>query len=274
MRNLFFFLAKNSPFLVWLFLAIMSIILLCSYNPYQRSVWMSSANLISGSLYGVTSRITKYFALRAINEDLMYCVGQLEEENLYLKQQLQHLKGEQIPYIETRQYSYAVAHVVNNSIIQSENYITLDKGSNHGIKADLGVADYNGVVGIVANVSDHYALVISMLNPKIRVSAKLKNTDFFGSVVWEDCDSRHILLKDLPRNVVFQPGDTVVTSGYSSSFPEGILVGTVVESRVNNNNNFVTLVLALFTDFGNLNDVHVITNNKQTERLNLENKGI
>lgn len=270
MWNLIHFFAKNSPFFTWLFLVIISIVLLCQTNPYHRSVWFGSANAVMGSVYDVQSNVTGYFGLREINEDLLVRTGQLESENLRLKQQLQAYEDQMMLDTDTvKQYDYMIAHVVGNSITQAENYITLDKGTRHGVRQDLGVADQNGVIGIVSKVSENYALVISVLNPKLRLSVMIKDTESMGSLVWDGKDSRFALLEDLPRNIKFENGDTIVTTGFTTSFPKNVPVGSIKES-FDNGGNFLTLKVELFSDFNRLNDVHVIVNHNQEEQLELE----
>lgn len=270
MWNLIHFFAKNSPFFSWLVLAILSIVLLCQTNPYHRSVWFGSANVVVGSVYDMQSNVTGYLALREINEDLLARTGQLEAEKLLLLQQLKNYQDQMSIESDTvPQYDYMIAHVVGNSITQAENYITLDKGSRHGMRVYLGVADHNGVVGIVSKVSENYSLVISVLNPKLRLSVMIKDAESMGSLVWDGSDSRYALLEDLPRNVKFQTGDTVVTTGFTTSFPKNVPVGRVVES-FDNGGNFLTLKIELFSDFDRLNDVHVIFNNQQEEQLEIE----
>lgn len=270
MWNLIHFFAKNSPFFTWLFLVIISIVLLCQTNPYHRSVWFGSANAVMGSVYDVQSNVTGYFGLREINEDLLVRTGQLESENLRLKQQLQAYKDQMMLDSDTvKQYDYMIAHVVGNSITQAENYITLDKGTRHGLRQDLGVADQNGVIGIISKVSENYSLVISVLNPKLRLSVMIKDTESMGSLVWDGSDSRFALLEDLPRNIKFENGDTIVTTGFTTSFPRNVPVGRIKES-FDNGGNFLTLKVELFSDFSRLNDVHVIINHNQDEQLELE----
>ncbi len=272
MKNLLNFFAKNSPFFLWLFLAIISIVLLCQNNPYHRSIWFGSANAVVGSVYDFQSNVTGYIGLRDINEDLLNRTGQLEAENLYLRQQLMKYEDEEKHRQDTvTQYEYMMAHVVGNSIIQAENYITLDKGSLDGVQQDLGVADQNGVVGIVSKVSDHYSLVISVLNPKLRLSVMIKNTESFGSLVWDGSDHRYAILEDLPRSVKFELGDTIVTTGYTTSFPKNVPVGRVAESY-DRGGSFLELRIELFTDFNRINDVHVIKNSMQAEQDALESQ--
>ncbi len=270
MRNLLNFFAKNSPFFLWLLLAIISIVLLCQSNPYHRSIWFGSANAVVGSVYDFQSNVTGYIGLRDINEDLLNRTGQLEAENLYLRQQLlKYEDQEKLASDSATQYQYMIAHVVGNSINQAENYITLDKGLLDGIQQDLGVADQNGVVGIVSKASDHYALVISLLNPKLRLSVMIKNNESFGSLVWDGQNHRNAILEDLPRSVKFEIGDTIVTTGYTTSFPKNVPVGRVAESY-DEGGSFLRLRIELFTDFNRLNDVHVILNARQEEQNSLE----
>lgn len=270
MRNLLNFFAKNSPFFLWLFLSIISIVLLCQNNPYHRSVWFGSANAVVGNVYDFHSNVTGYIGLREINEDLLHRTGLLEAENLALRQQLLQYRDEESLKNDTvSQYHYQIAHVVGNSITQAENYITLDKGALDGITQDLGVADQNGVIGIVSKVSDHFSLVISLLNPKLRLSVMIKNNDSFGSLVWNGEDHRHAILEDLPRSVKFEVGDTIVTTGYTSSFPKNLPVGRVSETY-DDGGSFLRLRVELFTDFNRLNDVHIIMNELQNERKTFE----
>lgn len=265
MWNLLHFFAKNSPFFTWLLLAILSIVLLCQTSPYHRSVWFGSANAVTGGVYDFQSNVTGYFGLRQINEDLLTRTGQLEAENLHLRQQLQAYQDVITLQSDTAKlYDYMIAHVVGNSITQAENYITLDKGSRHGIRQDQGVADQNGIIGIVSKVSENYSLVISVLNPKLRLSVMIKNTESMGSLVWDGSNPRYALLEDLPRNVKFETGDTIVTTGFTTSFPRNVLVGRVADA-FDDGGNFLTLKVELFSDFDRLNEVHVIVNHAQEE---------
>lgn len=267
MENLIRFLAKNSPYFAWLFLAIVSVVLLCQTNPYHRSVWLSSASTVAATTYDIQNNVTGYFGLRQINEDLLARTGQLEAENEALREQLQLFQDSAyiVQSSDKFLYHYKIAHVVGNSINQAQNYITLDKGRADGIRQDLGVADQNGVIGIVAKVSEHYSLVLSVLNPKLRLSVMLKNTQAFGSLVWDGRDHRHANLEDLPRNVDYQNGDTIVTTGYTSSFPKNIPIGRVTDTY-DRGGSFLTLRIELFPDFNRLGAVHVIYNEQQEER--------
>lgn len=275
MRNLFLFLIKHSPWLVFLFYALISLVLLLRFNPYHQSVYLSSANRMVGEIYAQTDNITGYFNLRDINYDLLERNGHLEMELLRLRSELKKAQGMKLlERTETDSalynYDFTIAHVVNNSFTSANNYITLDKGSKDSISTEMGVVDQNGIVGIVSVVSDNFSVAISLLNPKLRLSCKVKGTDYFGSLMWDGKDSRYVILEELPRHVKFVIGDTIVTSGYSSVFPEGVIVGTVREYMTQKDDNFYALKVELSTDFSQLSDVRIIRNQKQKEQLEIE----
>ena len=164
------------------------------------------------------------------------------------------------------------ARVIKNSLNQADNYITLDQGSSSGIRPEMGVVDGNGIVGIVYETSPSYSVVISVLNSKSNVSCKIVGSDYFGYLKWEHGDSRYAYLKDLPRHAEFNLGDTVVTSGFSTVFPEGIMVGTVDDMSDSHDGLSYLLKIKLATDFGKVSDVRVIARNGQQEQKELENK--
>lgn len=264
------FLRQNSPFFTWLLLAVASVLLLMQGNPYHRSIWFGTANRVTGSVLNAVSGVTDYFGLRATNEELLARTGALEEENLRLRSMIQAYGDVARMQLDTTtHYTYTIAHVVGNSIHQADNYITLDKGAADGVAADMGVANQNGVVGTVVRVSDHYALVLSLLNSKTRLSSMVRGNEASGTLVWDGADTGFALLEQLSRSVTVQVGDTVVTTGYTDAFPRGVPVGEVAET-IDNGADFLTLRVRLFTDFGRLSDVHVIHNHDLAEQKALE----
>ena len=164
-----------------------------------------------GDIYSLTGNVTSYFGLKQINQDLIERNGELEKEIQILKELLRDQYAEIQLNDSLTKYDFVVAQVINNSVSQLENYITLNKGSKDGIAPQMGVVDQNGIIGIVSNVSEHYSVVISILNPKLRLSAKVKGSDYFGSLVWNGKNARIALLEELPRHIEFQTGDTIVT---------------------------------------------------------------
>jgi rod shape-determining protein MreC len=167
-------------------------------------------------------------------------------------------------------YDVVMAKVVNNSVMYLSNYITIDKGRKDGIRPDMGVISEGGVVGIVSMVSDHYAVVIPLLNPKFRLSCKVLGSSYFGSMSWDGRSARYAKLDELPRHVEFKEGDIIVTSGFSAIFPEGIMVGNVSSFERQHNDNFYSLTVRLTTDFHRLNNVMVIRNYRHEEQIQLE----
>lgn len=163
-----------------------------------------------------------------------------------------------------------MAHVINNTIARPHNYITIEKGSLDGIRPEMGVVDQNGVVGIVNIVGPHTARVISLLNPHLRLSAKVKGSEQLGSLVWKGKDSRRAVLEELPRHAKFHRGDTIVTSGFSTAFPEGVPIGRIVSAVRERDDNFYALNVELFTDFSTLSTVRVIDDRMAAELHEVE----
>lgn len=256
------FFAKNGPFFTWLVLSIFCIILLCHTNPYHRSVWFGGANVVCGGVYSISDGVTGYLGLRETNRELLERLSCLEEENLKLRAELQGVLDVDSALHSQYPYDFVVAHVINNSITQAENYLVLNRGESDSIKVGMGVADQNGVIGLISKVSGSFAQVISVLNPRLQLSACLRSSDAAGSLIWDGESPLFARLEDLPRNVPFTIGDTVVTSGYGTSFPRGILIGRIVEEAPSKDNNFLSFKVELFTQFDRVKDVYVIQNNQ------------
>ena len=279
MNNLLNFFVKHSAWFIFAVYVILSLVLLFKDNPYQQSVYLTSANSLSAAVYRAFNGVTSYFHLRDINESLQERNAALEMELIELRQEMAEqelLSPDSLHQPALKQYTFVMAHVISNSIAQPNNYITRDRGSNDGVKPEMGVIDQNGVVGIVNVVGPHAARVISLLNPHMRLSCKLKNSGFFGSMVWDGKDSRFAVLEELPKHLTFHKGDTIVTSGYSAVFPEGIIVGTVDGLARGMSDSFMSLRIRLTTNFSQLSNVRVITNsmNAQIDALRRAEEGI
>lgn len=277
MRNLLNFIIRYFSWIVFLFYVVISCTLLFQNNSYQHHVFLTSANAVTSWVYGGVSNITSYFHLRDINEDLQVRNAHLEMEVISLKKSLNDYKlKESADSMKVdsvlSDFSIIMAHVINNSISKPFNYITINKGSADGVREEMGVVDQNGVIGIVNVVGKHSARIISLLNPNFRLSCKLKNSDFFGSLVWDGDDPTVATLEELPRHVVFHKGDTVVTSGYSAVFPEGLIVGKIITEQTENKENFFSLKVKLTSDFTQLSTVRVVENKNKEELNSLENK--
>ena len=279
MRNLISFLIRHSSWFVFLLYVFISLFLLFQNNPYQQYVYLTSANSASASIYRVVSGVTSYFNLQSINNDLQERNALLEMEVINLKRQLDDCKIRMIadsislPDSVAQSYEYYFAGVINNSVSRPMNYITIDKGSSDGIEPEMGVVDQNGVVGIVSVVSKHAARVISLLNPNMKLSCKVKGSDYFGSLYWDGVSPHFAVLEEMPRHVVYQKGDTIVTSGYSAVFPEGLIVGVIESGMKTNDDNFIALRVRLSTDFTRLSTVRVIKSKLSDELKEIETEG-
>ena len=279
MRNLLNFLLKYNHWFLFISLEVISFVLLFRFNHYQHSVYFSSANAVAGKVYEVSGGITSYFHLKSVNEDLLDRIMELEQQNHNLEDALgRHLSDStelnSIRNLPNTDYQVFKARVINNSLNLVDNYITLNRGSKDGIRPEMGVVDGNGVVGIVYDTSSHYSRVISVLNSKSSISCKIVGSEYFGYLKWEYGDSRYAYLKDLPRHAEFNLGDTVVTSGYSTVFPEGIMIGTVDDMADSNDGLSYLLKVKLATDFGKVSEVRVIAGTGQQEQKELEQKSL
>lgn len=263
MRNLFEFLLKRSAWIVFLIYVVLCFVLLFNNNPYQRSRYLSSSNALVSVLNSATTSVTGYFGLRTENVDLLYQNGRLQNEVIELSRELNALRlqldGDSLRRIATPAApDFIMAQVIRNSIAHTHNYITIDKGRADGICPEMGVVNQQGVVGIVSTVGEHASVLISVLNPKLRLSCKVKGYDYFGSLVWDGVSSDYALLEEVPSHIEFTPGDTIVTSGFSTAFPEGIAVGMVDKYVIYEYGRLATLRIRLFADIADLNHVRVL----------------
>ncbi len=276
MRNLLNFLIKYNYWFLFLLLEVASFVLLFRFNHYQQSVFFTSANGLAGKVYEVSGSITSYFHLKSVNEDLLDRNVWLEQRVAFLEREL---KGQAMDTVALQSLEGTApggarifrANVVKNTLNRADNYLTIDRGSRDSIAPEMGVVDANGVVGIVYKTSENYSLVISVLNSKSSISCKIVGSDYFGYLKWEGGDSRFAYLKDLPRHAEFAVGDTVVTSGFSTVFPEGVMVGKVEEMADSHDGLSYRVKVRLATDFGKVTQVRVISRNEQRERRALEN---
>lgn len=265
MRDLLDFLIKYSKWLLFVIYVVISCVLLFRNNPYQHYIFLTSANAVSSAVYGSAENVTSYFHLHDINEDLQSQNARLEAQLLDLQTKLEKFElDEEFDSIMADtvklQYDFILANVISNSVTRGHNYITINKGRKDGIKPEMGVVDQNGVVGVVNVVGNNASRIISLLNPKMRLSCKIKGSEYFGSLVWDGKNTEDAVLEEMPRHEKFKKGDTIVTSGYSAVFPPGIPVGTIISHAKEHDDNFYALRIKLFTDFNRLSTVRIITN--------------
>ena len=272
MRNLIEFLAKHHHWFVFILLEAISFTLLFRYNNYQNSVWFSSANVVTGKVYEWSSQLEKFFSLATVNQHLTQRNLALEQKVVELSEKLTAVTKDS-SYVKAdvtqqlSQFKQIPAKVVSNSLKDANNLITIDKGSVDGVRKDMGVVSGTGVVGIVYLVSPHYAVVIPLLNTKSNVSCKIENRDYFGFLNWQGGSTNQAFLDDIPRHARFKLHENIVTSGYSSVFPPGILVGKILHVYNSPDGVSYRLCVQLATDFSTLRDVSVIDNTLMKERI-------
>lgn len=278
MRKLLDFLLRKKHWFLFILFEALSVALIYRNNSYQRSVILSSANFVSGYVISLSGEIQSYFNLREINRKLQEQNGQMELKILELQEQIETMQADTVTFkgavtdsvIPPFPYQFIAAEVVNNSIAHFSNYITINKGKNDGIKPDMGVVCESGVVGIVSNVSEHFSVIIPLLNPKSKISCKILGNNNFGYLSWDGDDASFATLQEVPRHSEFQKGDTIITSGYSAIFPPGLIVGTIEDFDKEHDDNFYALRIKLAASFTRLRHVQVIKNALQEEQINLE----
>ena len=254
MQQLFNFFIKNKTFVLFLLLFSYALSLTIQSHEYHRSKFLNSSNQITGSVYGTFHSITQYFNLKQENRLLL-------EENNRLKTKVFNQK-DSIPVDSVLEYKYDLfpSLVYKNSYALPNNYLTLNKGKNDSIKEDYGVITSKGIVGIIDATSKNYSRVLSVLNTNSRVNVKLKKTNYFGTLSWDGKSPEITQLKDIQDLVKLSVGDTVVTSGYSSTFPPNIPVGSVESFDLNDTKDLYIIDVKLFNNMKNLEHVYIIKN--------------
>lgn len=274
MRNLLEFLSKSGHWLLFVFLEVISLVLLFQYNSYQGSVWITSANAVTGRIYEWESAVEAFLSLTRINEGLTM-------RNFYLERQVDQLSrlyteatddttaAERYGLKLLEQYELIPAKVVSNSLHREDNLITINRGRADGVRTDMGVACGLGVVGVVYMVSEHYSIVMPVLNVNSRVSCTIRKRGYFGYLRWSGGDPTVAYVEDIPRHAHFKRGDWVETNGYSSIFPQGVPAGKIIQVYNSSDGLSYRLKVRLATDFGNLRDVYVLSDKSIAERAGL-----
>lgn len=242
-------------------------VLLFRFNSYQGSVYFTAANAVSGQVLEWNSEVEKFLYQSKLNEQLTKRNVQLELQNRQLIAMLNKREAP-IPK-DVAGYKVISAKVVSNSLGKRDNFIVIDKGSADGVRRDMGVTSGTGIVGTVYLTSAHHSLVIPVLNSRSNISVAIQKRGYFGYLQWSGGDSRTADVNDVPRHAHFRLYDKVVTSGYSSIFPPGLMVGKVLHVYNSDDGMSYRLKVQLSTDFGRLRDVCVIDNAPMEERINL-----
>ncbi|MEN8186340.1 MAG: rod shape-determining protein MreC [Bacteroidota bacterium] len=274
MQQLISFFYKNKHFLIFLLLEFIAFYFTIQSHSFHRSKFVNSANFITGGLYQRIDNFKEFIFLKGENK-------RLAEENVFLKNLLDKRKISYVKIDSTkldtsnigRKYFYIPSKIINNEYNKSNNYLTINSGKNLGVEPDMGVVNSEGVIGIVKNVSNKYATVISILNVNSKINVKLLRSNYFGTLSWDANTYKTVQLDDLPIQANVKIGDTVITGGKSMVFPEGIPVGTIKGFNIEHK-RYERVDISLFNDMSALGYVDIIKNFDKTEIKNLEEKTI
>ncbi|TVR79096.1 MAG: rod shape-determining protein MreC [Chitinophagaceae bacterium] len=272
MQNFIRFLIKNHAAIWFIILQLIAITLIFNYQPYQKAHFINRSNYVAGSLDRQLSSVLHYVNLKEVNDSILAenaalynmlfnSTEGLEKAVLFANQDTLNRKYDMIP-----------ANVIRNSVFSQRNYFTIDVGANQGIQPDDGIISKHGVAGIVVDVSDNYALCISLLHLESRISGRLSNSGYTGQLVWKRSNLQKGFLKDIPPHVNVTVGEEILTSGFSAIFPAGIPIGTVTDVNEERGANFLTIKLEYATIFQKLSYVYVIRHNDKEEILDLNNQ--
>lgn len=279
MQTLLQLFIRNGSFVLFILLEVISFYLVVSFNDRQAGIFSNTTNIIGGNVMDKRNKITRYIHLSEKTDSLA-------NENSRLYTELLNSKMVRVPYRDTffithidslkgkitvPQYKFVAAEVINNTLTGRSNWLTINRGSRQGIKPNMGVLCTDGLVGIVRYVSEDFAIVMSLLHRQTKVSASLKRQGFFGSLVWEGGDLRVMNLHDIPKHVNLTIGDTIITSGYSSMFPKGIMVGSIIGYVQPPGSNFYDITVQLSHDMGNTHYVYLVENIYAPQIEQLEN---
>lgn len=246
-------------------LLFISLIFTFQSHSYHQSRFLNSANFFSGSIYAFFDNTTSYFGLKEENEKLL-------RENQRLRYQLYNKNPIIIPPLDTLENNYLVVRgkVIKNSYSDQRNYITINKGTKDSVEQDMGVITSKGILGIVENTSNGYSTVQSILNEKSNINAKIKNSNHFGSLIWDTKNFNTVQLVDIPRLVQLTIGDTIVTGAMSSIFPENIPIGVIKKFDLDKSKSFYHIDVSLFNDMTNIRNIYIIKNLDREEILELQ----
>ncbi|MBO5886312.1 MAG: rod shape-determining protein MreC [Bacteroidaceae bacterium] len=268
-------LLQYAHWVLFLILEVLSGWMLFRFNAYQGSVWFTQANAVAGQVLDYEAKLLQFIHLKDLNGQLTQDILQLQQENDSMRTLLAQLTQDS-SYTQKIQADLLAgeklipAHVISNSIKQKDNFITLDKGSKDGIRTEMGVVSGTGIVGITYLVSNHYSVVLPILNTHSNISCRLRGTNYFGSLKWSGGSPLQAYMDDIPRHARCKIGDVVETSGFSSVFPAGIFVGKVIQINNSKDGLSYRLEVQLSTDLAKIRNVCIVSNSRQAELDSLQ----
>ncbi|MFB6307627.1 MAG: rod shape-determining protein MreC [Flavobacteriales bacterium] len=274
MSNFFAFLYKYRNALLFLLLQFFSFWMLFNTNEYHETSFMNSSQAFFGTFYEKKNDLQQYFHLKKENKRLTKENAEMHEKSIksFYKLERNIFKIKDTLYKQT--YFYLPAKVINSTIQKQRNFITINRGSKNGVKPEMGVISPKGIVGIVKDVSKHYATILPVLNPNFYTSVKLKKSNNFGMLNWKGRNIREATMSDVPQYVDVKKGDTIVTRGAAGLYPENVNVGVVSKVITKKGKNFHKIRVNLSTDFNGLYRVYAISNVLKHEKDSLEEKTV
>ncbi len=269
MRGLLQFIYQYRVYELFIILELFCAWLIINNNRYHNVAFLNASNNVAANVNSFTDNSERYFELDKVNEELA-------TENAILKEQLA-----KYAYSETynkqfndsllQRYFVSPAKVIKNTVINANNYFTIDKGSRHGIRPGMGVASTRGAAGQVKYVSSNFSTVTSMLHADLMVSSVIKRNGAFCTTQWDGTRLNYSKLKFVPRHLELNIGDTILTSGYNSVFPEGMMIGVISEIDLQENESFFDITIELATDFSSLSYVYIAADKMKEEIDSLTN---
>ncbi len=270
MYNVIQLLIRFGPHILFVVLEVFCFYLIINYNQAQKEIYLNSSQIFAGKIYDNRTYWNGFLSLRESNDSLRRENANLIENLIIIDYSLDKIKELDTTHLR---YSLIPAEVINKSINKRNNYFTFNKGSRLGVKPGMGVISPNkGIVGIVRNVSSSFSHVISLLHSQTKISCSIKNKDGFGTLMWKNLDSRRMTLTGIPKHEEVSKGDTIITSGYSTMFPKGILVGIVEDYTVSPGSNNFEITVYLFNNLSKLNYAYIVQNRFSDEQKKLESE--
>lgn len=263
MNNLLDFIRKYCYVLLFLLFETFSFVLLFRFNSYQGSVWFSAANSGVAAAGGLYDDVRAYLHLKDVNRELTDQNLALQRETELLRQALKDATKdstvtEKLMHDRLKGFELIPATVVSNSAERADNYLVIDKGTQHGVRPEMGVVSGGGVVGIVYLAGSNYSLIIPVTNRKSSISCRVRGQNYFGYLQWDGQSMLSAYVDDVPRYAKVRVNQAVETSGYSAVFPPGIFVGRIRQIRNSADGQSYRLDITLGTNFANLRDVSVV----------------
>lgn len=273
MRELFRFLLRFNAFFLFVILEVVAGLLIVQNKAFHRSRFMNSANAVTGTVYENFHGFTSYLDLKEVNDSLLAENARLREQmtNAYTDEGVRkYVVYDSLSPQYEQVFEYIEAKVISNTTHLSTNYFFIDRGKSHGVAVEMGVITNNGVAGIITDVSDHYAVAMSLLHQNTAISARLDLQGASGQLIWDGRDIGKAKLIDIPKSTRINIGDPIVTNGFSHVFPENIPIGVVEDFKQIPGTNFVEVDVNLHTDFNSLAYVYVVDHLRIDEIIQLE----